>query len=88
MSAVIRLSEQQAQKENDCSSSSSSLTPTEVPKQTTLMSFVQRLNALQKTQLTRKMQLAHFTAVNAKSFSFYEKLSQFCKDTLKVSQIF
>ena len=77
--AVIRLSEKEKQTVD------TNTTPSGAPKQTTLMPFVQRLNAMQRTQLTKKMQIAHFTAVNAKSFSFHGKLTQFCKESLKVS---
>lgn len=88
--AVLRLSDRDEDKNEDnevsASSSSSSLTtPSGAPRQTTLMPFVQRLNALQRNQLVKKMQIAHFTTVNAKSFSFYGELSKFCKETLKVS---
>ena len=61
-----------------------SLSCSSAPRQATLTPYIQRINANQRSQLTRKMQLAHFTAINAKSFSFYEKMGKFCKDTLKV----
>ena len=96
-SAVIRISERNAQREKErnqssaCStseslSSSSMTVPSGAPRQTTLMPYVQRLNAAERSQLTRKMQLAHFTVINSKSFNFYSTLSNFCQNTLKVSK--
>ena len=59
--------------------------PTRAPKQTTLLPRIQKLNAIQRMQLTRKMQIAHYTAVNAKSSCFYESLVKFSKETLSVN---
>ena len=36
-------------------------------------------------QMTRKMQIAHYTTVNSKSFSFYASLAEFSKETLGVN---
>ena len=47
--------------------------------QTTLLPHIQRFTAQQKAQLTRKFQLAHFTATNGKSFNSYEKIANFEK---------
>ena len=48
------------------------------------MPYITKLNQQQQEQLTKKMQLAHFTAINAKSFCFYATLAKFCKDALEV----
>ena len=56
--------------------------------QETLMPYITKLNQQQREQLTKKMQLAHFTAIiNAKSFCFYATLAKFCKDALEVRKI-
>ena len=39
-----------------------------VPRQATMTPFIQKLNKTQHSQLVKKMQIAHFTATNAKSF--------------------
>lgn len=88
-SAIARLSEKRRQSQTtspSSTSSSPSSSCSSAPRQATLAPYIQRLNTNQKLQLTRKMQLAHFTAINAKSYSFYETMSRFCKETLKVSE--
>ena len=55
--------------------------------QETLMPYITKLNQQQREQLKKKMQLAHFTAINAKSFCFYATLAKFCKDALEVRKI-
>jgi len=44
----------------------------------TMLPLIQCLNQRQKSQL------AHFTAINTKSFSFYGKMAQFCQNTYQV----
>ena len=82
--AVVRLAEKRKQStiQNVDLTTDSNTGPSQ--RQQSLMPFIQKLNVQQKTQLLKKMQLAHFTAINAKSFSFYETLSKFLKNTMKV----
>ena len=47
--------------------------------QTTLIPFIQKMNANQKKQLCKKFQLAHFVAANGRSFKTYEALANFEK---------
>ena len=82
--AVLFLSDKSVGTGKSTSTISSSTIASGAPRQTTLTPYVQRLNSAQRMQLTRKMQIAHYTAINAKSFSFYGNLTKFCKDTLKV----
>lgn len=56
----------------------------EKAKQTTLTPYIQLMNARQKNQLLKKFQIAHFTVVNSKSFSFYGNLVKFTKEVLNV----
>ncbi len=90
--AVARLCDRRKQKESEQlqdknASTSSDASATGESPQATLMPYITKLNQQQREQLTKKMQLAHFTAINAKSFCFYATLAKFCKDTLKVSKI-
>lgn len=100
-SAVLRISEKEKMKQTPAPSSSSSTTdldtpnpnaasqssstPTGAPKQTTLLPFIQRLNNQQHQQLVKKMQIAHFTITEAKSYAFYGKLAKFSKEILQVN---
>ena len=89
---VARLCDHRKQKESEQlqdknASTSSDTSATEAPCQATLMPYITKLNEQQQEQLTKKMQLAHLTAINAKPFCFYGTLAKFCKDTLKVSKI-
>ena len=45
--------------------------------QTTLKHLIRCMNALQRDQLTRKFQLAHFIASSGHSFKSYEKFVDF-----------
>lgn len=83
--AVLRVSEKGKENNESSSSNVASTVASGAPKQTTLMPYIQRINSQQRKQLISKMQIAHFTVSNAKSFSFYEKISKFCADTLNVS---
>lgn len=87
--AVTRLSEERAKSSAsivDASSSTKDLSSSSgAPRQATLMPFIQRINDRQRSQLTRKMQLAHFTALNASSFVMYGKIALFAKSTFNVS---
>ena len=78
--AVLRLTDD---KNKDVTLPSSSK-PSSAPKQTTLKPYVQKMTIQQKSQLTRKFQLAHFNVVNCKSFSFYGTMGNFLRDTFKV----
>ena len=86
--AEERAKEKKAQEEEGESSEVVTVTTTAaasgVPRQATMTPFIQRLNKAQHSQLVKKMQIAHFTAANAKSFSFYADMSKFCKETLQV----
>ena len=52
--------------------------------QTTLIPYVQKMNAHQKSQLCKKFQLAHFVATHGKSFKTYESFTKFEKNIHKV----
>ena len=84
-SAVARLSDKRKadsnQKNSEVMAENSDPSCSSAPRQATLTPFIRRINENQRSQLTKKMQLAHFIAINAKSFSFYGKMGKFCKDT-------
>ena len=48
--------------------------------QTTLIAYVHKMNAHQKSQLCKKFQLAHFVATHSKSFKTYEAFTKFWKE--------
>ena len=47
--------------------------------QTTILPHIQKFTAIKRAQLTRKFQLAHFTATTGKSFKSYENFARFEK---------
>ena len=81
--AALRMHEKEsiAQRAAGRENTSTSAPPAPPPpsNQTTLLPHIQRFTAQQKAQLTRKFQLAHFTATNGKSFNSYEKFANFEK---------
>lgn len=85
--AVLRLAE--ARKRSvlpsaSSSSTSSSTVPSGVPRQATLLTHFQKLNAQHRNQLTKKFQLAHFLAAQGRPFKLYEDFAKFEKDIHKV----
>ena len=80
--AVLRLTEEkQYEKQSTaaCSSQTNALS-IGAPRQTTLLLHIQRLNQVEKTQLTKKFQTAHHIATKAKAFNYYEELVKFNKN--------
>ena len=89
--AVLRLAEKRKQSENQVSPSPSSSSvfssitgPSGVPKQATLLTHFQKLNAQHRNQLTKKFQLAHFLAAQGRPFKLYEDFAKFERDIHKV----
>ena len=90
--AIARLCDRRKQNEKEQLQDKNALTSrnasaTGASRQETLMPYITKLNQQQREQLTKKMQIAHFTAINAKSFCFYATLAKFCKDALEVRKI-
>ena len=90
---VMRVAEARTQSENQVlSSSSSSPTsssvtgPSGVPRQATLLTHFQKINAQHRNQLIKKFQLVHFLAAQGRSFKLYEDFAKFEKDIHKVDR--
>ena len=77
--AALRLAERENLKTSSGGPSTSSSSHSAVTRQTTLKPLIRRMNALQRDQLTRKFQLAHFIASSGHSFKSYEKFADFDK---------
>ena len=84
--AVLHLAEkkkQQHEKQSTAASSSqTNALSTGAPCQTTLLMHIQCLNQVKKTQLTKKIQTAHYIATKAKAFNCYEELVKFNKNVM------
>ena len=78
--AVLRLREKQLSVSDQLNSAENSPTSARgAPKQSLLRPMLQKMTAAQRLQLGRKLQLAHFTSSNAKSFKSYSNFAAFEK---------
>ena len=80
--AALRLAERENSKTRSGGPSTSSSSQSAVARQTTLKLLIRRMNALQRDQLTRKFQLAHFIASSGHLFKSYEKFADFEKNSM------
>ena len=80
--APLRLAERENLKTSSGGPSTSSSSHSAVARQTTLKPLIRRMNALQRDQLTRKFQLAHFIALSGHSFKSYEKFAILKKNSM------